>query len=160
MASDQFTFIPIADPAEPEESWKKWAADPLFISDTTESSDDPEILALLDHQQKWYLQSKYGGCSCHFRHAMGSFSPTTKEEYPPEFMAPADWYHEDQEDIESTLAVCGTISKLLADGFSVDMVNQWNGIGPDEIQTLEVSLQNVPNDHFRFFENYKFTLSI
>jgi hypothetical protein len=155
LASDQFTFIPIADPVEPEESWKRWAADPLFISDTAEASDDPEILALLDHPQKWYLESKYGGCSCHFRH----WGFIWKNLSDATFSVPVDWSPEDEVEIESTKAVYDALVDVVKNGYCVDLVDCWSGSEAKDIQTLEVSLTNIPRDQFRFFGGVKFTLS-
>lgn len=135
MASDHFSFNPIAE------------------------TDDPNMLELLDHPQKWFLECKYGCCSCHFRHGTGSFHPTTKETFPPTFGPPEDWMAEDAEDIEATLATHDVLARLLKDGHQADLIDCWYGASPKEIVSLDVNLDKVPRDHFRFFENYKFTFS-
>lgn len=112
--------------------------------------DEPDIIHLLDYSARWYLQCQYGGCSCHFRHlAVGS---------DMDFAPPEDWFPEDSEDIEATQAVYDVLAGILADGHQVDLMDVWSDAQPEEITVLDVSLSEVQQDTFRFFENHKFNL--
>jgi hypothetical protein len=112
--------------------------------------DDPAIANLLENPSQWFIECQYGGCSCHFRHLMTGgdlwFSP------------PEDWFPEDADDIEATKAVYDLLSKMLAEGHKVDLVDVWVGTKPEAITERDVSLSEVDRDSFRFFENRKFNL--
>ena len=118
----------------------------------TTEQDDRAIGDLLKYPHRWYLTGQYGGCSCHFRHdAEGNNSG---------FGIPEDWCPEDADNIESTGAVYDALTHIVAGGHSVDLVDIWNGAGPEGIRDLSVSLHDVPRDAFRFFENVRFVLSV
>ncbi len=112
--------------------------------------NDPDIINLLAHPMRWYLQCQYGGCSCHFRHLSTSNGL--------DFAPPEDWAPEDADDIESTKAVYHVLLGMLADGHKVDLIDLWNNTKPEAISALDVSLSEVDQDSFRFFENHKFNL--
>lgn len=110
------------------------------------------IGGLLKHPYHWYLTGPYGGCSCHFRH-LGEGSHMY-------FSAPEDWDPEDAEEIESTMAVYDALAHILASGNALDLIDLWNGMGPEGVKDLPVSLRDVTRERFRFFENYRFVLSL
>ena len=114
--------------------------------------EDPEIVALLNHPNRWFLECQYGSCSCHFRHLMA--------ENQLAFGPPVDWSPEDGDDVEATVAVHGVFKRILASGHKLDLVDAWNSTPPEDVITQEVSLSDVPADHFRFFERHKFILSL
>jgi hypothetical protein len=74
------------------------------------------------------------------------------------FSPPEDWFPEDADDIEATKAVYDLLSKMLAEGHKVDLVDVWVGTKPEAITERDVSLSEVDRDSFRFFENRKFNL--
>ena len=114
-------------------------------------ADDMELVELLAHPQRWYLESRYGGCSCHFRHLGGESDMC--------FDPPEEWCPEDDDDVESTAAVYDFLARIVESGHKLDIISAWNGTSPQEIKDLPVSLHAVPRDSFRFFENYRFILS-
>lgn len=113
----------------------------------TDSDKDPCIV-LLEFSNKWYIGSK-SGCSCSFRHIMS---------VELGFSDPVDWYEEEQEDIDATRELYFTLSNLLSSGYHVDLIDQWHEAQPEDIITLEVSLDDVYSTAFRLFENHKFKL--
>jgi len=112
-----------------------------------DSSTDPGI-GLLDFSHSWYVGSK-SECSCTFRHL-----------YSTElgFGEPVDWYPEEQDEIKATRELYVTLTSLLSSGYQIDLLDQWNGAQPAGITTLDVSLNDVPANAFRLFENHKFRL--
>lgn len=105
---------------------------------------DVQAPELLGHPYHWYLESKYGGCSCHFRSAPQGLG----------FGAEVDWYPEDPEYVESTRHFYDTFAEIVRSGHAVDLLTLWNGDEYDkgEIDRIVVELSKVPRDHFRFFE--------
>ena len=115
-------------------------------------ADEPAIVRLLDHPQRWFLECQYGGCSCHFRHLCAG----NERDFSP----PADWFPEEADDIEATKAVYDVLARLFASGYKVDLLDLWEDTKPDAITTLDISLSTVDRAAFRFFESYKFNLSV
>ena len=109
------------------------------------SSKDP-VVELLEFVHKWYVGSKTG-CSCTFRHL-------TSIELG--FAELEDWYHEEKDELEATQQLYEVISSLLLSGNKVDCLDRWEGVQPEQIKTLEVSLTAVSKKTFRLFENYRF----
>lgn len=112
--------------------------------------DDPAIVNLLAHPARWFLECRYGACSCHFRHLDGGRAT--------DFSPPADWFPEDADDIEATKAVYDVLARLLAEGQKVDLLDIWTDTPPEAVTSLNVSLSKVDRDSFRFFEHRKFNL--
>ena len=73
-----------------------------------------------------------------------------------EFSEPEDWYDEDVDDIQATVAVYKVIQQLIHNGFSVDLIDFEND-PPEAFKEIEVDLIQVSQSSFRFFENYRFT---
>jgi hypothetical protein len=113
----------------------------------TDPNADP-CIGLLDFANKWYVGSKTG-CSCTFRHL---FSVELG------FGEAEDWYKEEQDELDATRELYGILFSLLSLGYEVDLVDRWEGTQPENITTLEVSLDDVPESAFRMFENHKFRL--
>lgn len=112
------------------------------------NTDDP-IVTLLDFPHQWHVGSK-SECSCTFRHLMS---------IDLGFGAPVDWYHEEPDELNATRELYSIIVSLLLTGHQVDCIDKWEGTEPEDIQTLEVSLDEVPPETFRLFENHKFRLT-
>ena len=122
-------------------------------------SDEDPILGLLSHPNRWHLSGFGGGCSCHFRRSLQNWSDDETLELPT-FEAPFEWQQEDLQAIQSTKLAYDMVFLLLEQGHSVDLVDYWNGTLPDEIETMEVSLRQVPRNSFKFFEDYRFIFQI
>lgn len=102
--------------------------------------------------RKWFVGSQ-SGCSCSFRHlCAGSIDLG--------FGEPEDWFPEEASDIEATRQVATVIRALVESGESVDCVDAWAhgqlDAPPLEAQ-INVSLADVSDTSFRFFENHRFT---
>lgn len=110
--------------------------------------NDASCTALLDFSNKWYVGSK-SGCSCTFRHL-------TSTELG--FSDPVDWYEEEQDELDATRELYATLSNLLGSGHQVDLIDSWQGARPQDMITLDVSLDEVSPTAFRLFENHKFKL--
>jgi hypothetical protein len=116
-----------------------------------QKADDNEykvtsIIDLLEFPNKWFVGSE-SGCSCTFRHLMATELG---------FGAPEDWYPEEQVDVDATQQLYDVIVLLLASGHRVDCIDIWQSPEPKYIKTLPVSLDAVPREAFRLFENYRF----
>ncbi len=107
-------------------------------------------LGLLAYPHRWELLGHDGDCGCHLRHLWAGSEP--------EFHPPVEWFPEETEDIESTRAVYDLLTRLLAAGHRVDLVDAWMDAGTEGIETMELSLGAVPREDFRFFENWRFDL--
>jgi len=120
----------------------------LVLFEKLADSDPDPCIGLLDFANKWYVGSK-SGCSCTFRflhHASVDLG----------FSEPVDWYQEEQDELDATRAFYRTLKGLLSAGHRVDLVSRWEGAQPGDITTLDVSLEDIPENAFRFFEDYKF----
>jgi hypothetical protein len=113
------------------------------------TKEDP-CIALLEHANRWYVGSK-SKCSCAFRHLMS---------IDLGFREPEEWYKEEQDELDATRELYADLTALLSAGHAVDLIDGWEGARPDDIKTLEVSLDEVSQRAFRLFENHKFRLSI
>lgn len=99
----------------------------------------------LKYPNRWFLSSKYGGCSCHYRHLMEGNASMG-------FGEPEEWFPEDEEDVASTGAVYDALAALVGEGHRVDLVDLWNGDAPAILQEVVVDLSVVRRDAFRFWE--------
>ena len=115
------------------------------------SKDIPEsgFLTYLDHPYRWYVGS-YSGCSCGFRHLTN-----------PElgFGPPESWCPEEPEDIHGTLAFLRVLRHLLEIGHQVDCVSYWYNADASSCRQLDVDLNALQDEAFRFFENYHFSFA-
>lgn len=109
--------------------------------------DDP-VVKLLEFPQRWYVGSK-SECSCTFRHLLS---------VDLGFGEPVDWYPEEQDALQATRELYEVISSLLSSGYKVDCIDKWEGAEPNDIQTLDVSLDDVSSKTFRLFENHRFRI--
>ena len=103
---------------------------------------------LLGFPNKWYVGSK-SECSCTFRHLIS---------IELGFGEPEDWCEEEQDNLDATKELYRTLNYLLSSGHKVDLVDQWYDIKPEDITTLDVSLDEVSESAFIMFENHKFRL--
>jgi hypothetical protein len=133
--------------------------DGLFHIRPIPDQEPEEIVNLLRHPHRWYLECRYGGCSCHFRYTQ-IVEPKGRSHVAvdPAFGEPEDWSPEDDDDIESTAAFYDLLSKLVARGESVDLVAAWEGTEASDLRSIDVSLSAVPRPAFRFFDGYRFNL--
>jgi hypothetical protein len=129
------------------ESFDKYNSDLVKFEKLADSNDDT-CTVLLEFPYKWYVGSKTG-CGCSFRHLLS---------IELGFSDPVDWYEEEQDDIDATLELYSTLSKLLSAGYQLDLIDQWHGANPDDIITINVSLDDVSSTSFRMFENHRFRL--
>ena len=107
---------------------------------------DQPIRTLLQHEYQWYVGSQ-SGCSCTFRHL-----------YSTElgFGEPVDWYPENEPELTATKSFIEIVRRLVGKGHQVDCVDIWYGTANDDIIEMEVNLDKVKNEQFRFFENHYF----
>ncbi len=119
----------------------------LVKFESINGSSEDTVTKLLEFTHKWYVGSK-SGCSCTFRH-LASIELG--------FGKPEDWYHEEQDELEATQQLYQVIAALLSSGHEVDCIDRWEGAKPENIGVLEVSLDEVSEETFRLFENYRFT---
>ena len=98
----------------------------------------------------WFLGSK-AGCSCTFRHL-------SRESVELGFGAREDWYPEEEDELVATRELYETLRDLVQRGHHVELLDCWSGEEGDAPIPLEVSVSEVPVDHFRLFEGYLFTL--
>lgn len=122
----------------------------LFNLIPVDDDDAEEAIDLLSFPNRWYLESKHGGCSCHFRH----WCEVNGDEFGP----PEEWFPEDMEDVEATQAFYDLVSGLVSGGHFVDLVDAWSMTPKEKIRTLDVSLSEVKREAFRFFENARFVI--
>ena len=62
------------------------------------------------------------------------------------------------DDIQATAAFTAVVRRLVNAGHKADCVSAWNGEA-HQIRTQQVDLSAVPDDEFRFFENYHFVFT-
>jgi len=110
---------------------------------------ETQYLEMLAHSHRWYLMSRYGGCSCHFRHDINELG----------FGPVEDWSPEESDDIASTLAFFDLLRRLLDEGHRVDVLDVWDGTSNDDVRSIEVALGQIPRDHFRFLEGVRLSLA-
>ena len=108
---------------------------------------DDEIASTLAYDHRWYSGSK-SGCSCTFRRA------TTAQ---LGFGRPVDWYPENDDELEATAAFIAVVRRVLESGHLIDCIDVWDDAGVSGILQMEVDLNEVADEEFRFFENYHFT---
>jgi hypothetical protein len=104
--------------------------------------------ASLRYAQLWYIGSK-SECSCTFRHLHSTELG---------FGKPVDWYPEDSDEINATRAVVQIIRRLVGQGHHVDCIDAWNEHDhqPPGASEMQVKLDDLDDEDFRFFENYYF----
>ena len=129
------------------EDLSKYSSELVKFERLTDSNNDPCTI-LLEFSNKWYIGSK-SGCSCSFRHLMS---------IELGFSDPVDWYEEEKKDIDATGELYSTLTNVLSSGHHVDLIDIWYGAHPEDIVTIEVSLDDVSSTAFRMFENHKFRL--
>lgn len=121
----------------------------MFDSELPGLSDE----VLLKHPNRWFVGSAHG-CSCGFRHiGTGMFNLG--------FVEPETWYEEEPEDIEATLRCIKIIRTLIDSGAKVDCIDVWTNDENTSKHTITktVSLGDMNNKQFRFFENHHFVFS-
>jgi hypothetical protein len=122
--------------------------DDHFRLERVADDEGEEAARSLAFPHRWYVECRFGGCSCHFRNWL--------EENPPEFGAPEDWFEEDPEDVEATRAFYDFVAGLVAAGHEVDIVTVWTGSVPRH--TWDVSLSEVSREAFRFMDGFRFLI--
>ena len=105
---------------------------------------------ILKHEHKWFIGSK-SKCSCTFRHLC-------RDSVDLGFGAPEDWFPEEQDDIDATHQLYDILREIVHRGHHVEVLDCWSGDEEDDAVPLDVSLAEVPVDHFRLFEGHVFTL--
>ena len=110
------------------------------------SEGDPDIIDLLQYENRWYVGSK-AGCSCTFRHL---------HSIELGFGEPVDWYAENPDEIDATRLFYDVMIDLISSGNQVDCIEIWTGTKKDQIKRLDVNLASISRKAFRFFENHHF----
>lgn len=105
---------------------------------------------ILKHDHKWFVGSK-SKCSCTFRHLC-------RESVDLGFGAPEDWFPEEQDEIDATHQLYELLTEIVQRGHQVEVLDCWSGDEDKDAVALDVSLKEVPVDHFRLFEGYVFNL--
>jgi len=111
--------------------------------------DPKEDLSLLAYEHRWELLSRYGGCSCHYRHTIKELG----------FGPVVDWFPEDEDDVVATGGVYDFFTRLLSEGHRVDVVDLWTDTANEDVASVEVVLGALPRVHFRFLEAVKFAFT-
>lgn len=104
----------------------------------------------LQYKNRWYVGSSQG-CSCGFRHLLSENFPSLG------FDVPQDWFTESQEDIEATLKWIKVVRAIVASGDRVDCIDIWEHseeIPAELAGRVDVAFSSVPDEAFRFVENY------
>ena len=105
---------------------------------------------ILKHVHKWFVGSK-SECSCTFRHLC-------RDSVDLGFGVPEDWFPEEEAEIEATREFYGILKEMVQQGHHVEVLDCWSGDEEKDAVVLDVSLSEVPVDHFRLFEGYLFML--
>ncbi len=116
----------------------------------SDPASDPSI-ALLAFPNHWEVKSK-SDCGCTFRHLHTSSVNLG-------FSEPVDWYEEEQDGLDATRQLYVTLNDILTSGHRVDLVDHWSDSPVSNIQTLDVSFDEVEEKTFRLFEDHKFRLN-
>jgi hypothetical protein len=74
------------------------------------------------------------------------------------FGAPEDWCPEEQDEIDATRELYGILKEIVQRGQQVEVLDCWSGDEEEAALALDVSLTEVPVEHFRLFEGHLFTL--
>ena len=130
-----------------DEDLSKHNSELVRFEKVTDSNTDP-CTRLLEFPNQWYVGSK-SGCSCTFRHLSSG---------EPMFCEPEDWYKEEQDELDATRELYGILVSLLSSGYGLDLLDRWEGTQPEDITTLDVTLDDVSESAFRLIENHKFRL--
>ena len=115
----------------------------------TDSHSD-NCVSLLEFPHKWFVGSK-ADCRCTFRHLHSSSVELG-------FSKPVEWFKEDEDELRATGELYGVLRDILSSDYSVDLVDRWEGARPEDIATIDVSLDDVCKNAFRMFENHRFRL--
>lgn len=107
------------------------------------------IRSILRHEHRWYVGSK-SRCSCTFRH----LSSTDLG-----FGEPVDWYPEAEDELTATVSFIQVVRLLVDQGHQVDCVDIWNSAPDEDIERIDVNLNIISDEQFRFFENYYFNFT-
>lgn len=121
----------------------------FFQIEPIKSTDPDDVVDSLAHPFKWYLASRYGGCSCHYRHWPGG---------DPLFGPPVDWFPEDEDDVEATAGFYDFVSSIVHAGHNIDVIDIWGPGEEEAFPTTAVRLSEVSRADFRFVENHRLDL--
>lgn len=111
-------------------------------------NEEDSSISLLSYPNIWYVGSQHD-CSCGFRHIMTDDLG---------FSEPVDWYDEDDDDIEATKKIYQVLMRIVQQGYAVDLVDKWEGTQNKNIKAKDVSLKEIGETRFRFFESYLFRI--
>jgi hypothetical protein len=120
------------------------------------SSQIPSIeeVQFLRYPNKWHVKADES-CSCGFRHLDRGM-----EEFG--FSPPQDWLPEEPEEIKATLRLVTVLKGLLESGVKLDCIDVWQRDDKNEpklTNDINVNLSSMPEQSFRFIENYRFEFS-
>ena len=118
----------------------------LLRFEKLEDLRNKSIQELLVFTNRWHVGSK-SECSCTFRHLSS---------VELGFGEPKDWYPEEQDELDATKLFYKVVYHLVSSDFKTDCIDCWEGAKSKDIRQIEVSLKEVTEPAFRFFENYRF----
>jgi hypothetical protein len=72
------------------------------------------------------------------------------------FSEPVDWYKEDDDEVVATMLFIKVVRVLIQRGHKVDCIDAWHGAARGDIEEMQVSLDELNDTQFRFFENHHF----
>jgi hypothetical protein len=116
-----------------------------LLSDAVE--EDVAASHHLHHDYKWMLNTTPGGCSCDFRHCF----------YGEMVFQEPEVEYEGTNEIEGTLEVYDIFSRIVSQGYDLDVVI-FNSFCPRELTQKDVSLSTVARETFRFFDLHRFMI--
>lgn len=75
------------------------------------------------------------------------------------FGEPVDWYPEAEDELTATVSFIQVVRLLVDQGHQVDCVDIWNSAPDEDIERIDVNLNIISDEQFRFFENYYFNFT-
>lgn len=122
--------------------------DPLIKFIRIAHIEEDSSISLLSYPNVWHVGSR-SDCSCGFRHVMTDDLG---------FSEPVGWYEEDAEDLAATKKVYRILLRLAQQEYAVDIVDTWEGTQKKDIKVKDISLKEIGESRFRFFESYLFRI--
>lgn len=103
---------------------------------------ESDVVVPLRFANRYFLSCRFGGCSCHFRHAHEELG----------FGLPEDWFQEDEANFAPTAAFYQFLRGVLDAGYPVDLIDVWSDTDPVALETRRVRMSEVSEQEFRFLE--------
>lgn len=91
------------------------------------------------------------GCSCTFRHLC-------RDSIDLSFSEPHDWFPEEADGIDATNRLYAILTNMVQRGCPVDLLDCWSSDEEEVAVSLDISIREVPANHFRMSEGHLFNL--